>query len=198
MVNPGHPSKGCMTCQVRKIQCDFARPVCRHCTKSGRVCLGYSERKTRISTRHMTDQRSLSSYSSDNPGAPDVQRKIETSINAVSLLQNLLTGTNGSNSHEPEWRYSFDAMATRGSNNVAIFAIRTIRRCLYSLRQAEQSFRDRRALFAAYSTTTSELRATLTVSPYSSALASAVFLFSLYEVRSDLWPALANTNHRLR
>lgn len=187
-----------MTCQVRKIQCDRARPVCRHCTKSGRVCLGYEERKTRFPTRHVTDQRSLSSNSSDNPGNPDAQRNIETSINAVSLLQDLLTGTSGRNSHEPEWWYSFDAMAARGSNNVAISAIKTIRNCLYSLRQAEQSFRDRRALLAAYSTTTNELRATLTVSPYSPALASAVFLFSLYEVRSDLWLALTNINHRHR
>lgn len=185
-----------MTCQVRKIQCDRARPVCRHCTKSGRVCLGYGERKTRFPTRHVTDQRSLPSYSSDNPGNPDARRNIETSNNAVSLLQDLLTGTSGRNSHEPEWRYSFDD--ARGSNNVAISAIKTIRKCLYSLRQAEQSFRDRRALLAAYSTTTSELRATLTVSPYSPGLASAVFLFSLYEVRSDLWPALTNINHRLR
>jgi hypothetical protein len=187
-----------MTCKVRKIQCDLARPICRHCTKSGRVCLGYGERQTRYSTRDATDPRSVSSYSSNNPGNHDVPRNIETSINAVSLLQDLLMGTSERNPHEPEWRYSFDTMTARGSNNVAISAISTIRRCLYSLRQTEQSFRDRRALLAEYSTTTSELRATLTVSPYSPALASAVFLFSLYEVWSDLWRLMISTNHRLR
>jgi len=42
MVNPGHPSKGCMTCRKRRIRCDEQRPICAKCQTSRRMCLGYS------------------------------------------------------------------------------------------------------------------------------------------------------------
>ena len=177
MVNPGHPSKGCRTCKLRKIQCDLARPACRYCTKSGRVCLGYEERQI----IHSTGWQSISSCPSNIPGDNDTPWNIESWIASISLLKDLLVGTGERN---PQERYSFKAMNTKGTNNVAISAISTIRKCLHSLRQTEQSFPNRRALLAEYSTTTSELRATLAVSPYSPALASAAFLFSIYEVCS--------------
>jgi hypothetical protein len=45
MVNPGHPSKGCITCKKRRIKCDERRPTCEKCARSKRVCLGYVAEK---------------------------------------------------------------------------------------------------------------------------------------------------------
>ncbi|KFA76565.1 hypothetical protein S40288_01591 [Stachybotrys chartarum IBT 40288] len=36
------PSSGCNTCKARKVRCDGIQPSCQRCTKSGRVCAGYS------------------------------------------------------------------------------------------------------------------------------------------------------------
>jgi hypothetical protein len=43
MVHPGHASKGCRTCKIRRIKCDETQPVCRKCTNSKRICLGYDK-----------------------------------------------------------------------------------------------------------------------------------------------------------
>jgi hypothetical protein len=43
MVNPGHRSKGCATCRLRRIKCDEARPHCRKCAAANRTCIGYRE-----------------------------------------------------------------------------------------------------------------------------------------------------------
>lgn len=42
MVNPGHSSRGCSTCRLRRIKCDEARPTCINCANSKRTCLGYN------------------------------------------------------------------------------------------------------------------------------------------------------------
>ncbi|KAF6806514.1 hypothetical protein CSOJ01_08796 [Colletotrichum sojae] len=33
---------GCITCKVRKVKCDEAKPACDRCTNTGRICDGYS------------------------------------------------------------------------------------------------------------------------------------------------------------
>jgi hypothetical protein len=170
MVNPGHASKSCMTCKLRKIQCDLAHPLCRHCSKSGRVCLGYGERQTSYSAISATDRQIFLSSSSNIAKQNDTSRHIEASAVAISCLENLLMGISERSPQE------------QGVKNMPISAISTIGRCLYSLRQTEQTFQNRRALLADYNNATSELRATLTVSPCSPALASVASLFSIYEV----------------
>lgn len=35
---------GCLTCRKRRIKCGEERPTCRNCTKSKRICEGYSQR----------------------------------------------------------------------------------------------------------------------------------------------------------
>ncbi|KAI0133874.1 hypothetical protein BJ170DRAFT_575602, partial [Xylariales sp. AK1849] len=32
---------GCITCKIRKVKCDEAKPACARCTKTGRTCNGY-------------------------------------------------------------------------------------------------------------------------------------------------------------
>ncbi|KAF4956904.1 hypothetical protein FGADI_3507 [Fusarium gaditjirri] len=34
---------GCMTCRIRKIKCDEARPGCQRCISTGRKCVGYGD-----------------------------------------------------------------------------------------------------------------------------------------------------------
>lgn len=42
---------GCLTCKIRKVKCDEAKPFCVRCTKTGRRCDGYLDAKTMISRR---------------------------------------------------------------------------------------------------------------------------------------------------
>ncbi|KAL2127921.1 hypothetical protein VTI74DRAFT_9984 [Chaetomium olivicolor] len=37
---------GCITCKIRKVKCDEAKPFCMRCTKTGRRCDGYLDTKT--------------------------------------------------------------------------------------------------------------------------------------------------------
>jgi hypothetical protein len=45
MVNPGHPSNGCITCKKRRIKCDERRPTCEKCARSKITCLGYDSQE---------------------------------------------------------------------------------------------------------------------------------------------------------
>ncbi|KAH7128643.1 hypothetical protein B0J11DRAFT_275581 [Dendryphion nanum] len=38
MVNPGRPSRGCMTCRRRRVKCDETRPKCNRCIKLSTSC----------------------------------------------------------------------------------------------------------------------------------------------------------------
>lgn len=51
MVNPGHPSRGCATCKLRRIKCDQAQPRCQKCESSKRLCLGYDRQNLAVSKR---------------------------------------------------------------------------------------------------------------------------------------------------
>jgi hypothetical protein len=191
MVNPGHASKCCTTCKLRKIQCDLTRPFCRHCTKSGRVCLGYGERQTKRgrllhgSTIALANRPSSLTYFLSTSEDSEGLRQIESSIAAASCLEVLLMTTSESNPDNSESGNSlYTAAAAQGLNNVAVSVMDTMRKCFHSLRQPLQYLAKRRALLAEYNSATRELRSTLIVSPYSSAVGSSVFLFSLYEVCS--------------
>lgn len=205
MVNPGHASKCCTTCKLRKIRCDLTRPFCRQCMKSGRVCLGFGERPTKgrrvLHGSTMTvanGPTSLSSFSttSDDRDGP---RQIETSVTAASFLEVLLMTTSQSDYDNSESRLSLCTAATaQGSQKVAVSVMDIMRKCLHSLRQPVQDLEKRRGLLADYGAATREMRATLIVSPLSPALGISVFLFSIYEVCFNLCPATINIHRRLR
>ncbi|KAK0722907.1 hypothetical protein B0T26DRAFT_239941 [Lasiosphaeria miniovina] len=42
---------GCITCKIRKVKCDEAKPFCSRCTKTGRRCDGYLDAKTMAQRR---------------------------------------------------------------------------------------------------------------------------------------------------
>lgn len=171
MVNPGHASKGCISCKLRKIRCDLSRPFCQRCRDSGRVCLGFGEKQT---NRHTS--RSLSS----SRGNDDEYRAIEALIKPALSIEALLTSESYPDS-------SLGSAAPQVSGEAASHVMDTIRRCLHSLRQPLQLPENRRALIAEYGAATNELRTTLAVSPHSLHLQNAdssVLLFSMYEVCS--------------
>ncbi|PVI01507.1 hypothetical protein DM02DRAFT_613565 [Periconia macrospinosa] len=43
---------GCMTCRVRRVKCDEAKPYCLRCTSTGRTCDGYPTLATTASSPH--------------------------------------------------------------------------------------------------------------------------------------------------
>ncbi|KAK2594285.1 hypothetical protein QQS21_007991 [Conoideocrella luteorostrata] len=47
---------GCITCKLRKVKCDEAKPACLRCLRSGRLCDGYLDASTRSETliRHIS------------------------------------------------------------------------------------------------------------------------------------------------
>ena len=49
MVNPGHASRGCSSCKMRRIKCDETRPGCTNCARSKRICLGYGSHGPSVS-----------------------------------------------------------------------------------------------------------------------------------------------------
>ncbi|SPQ22550.1 e5e08d0d-3454-4405-aeb2-365dbff5eb0a [Thermothielavioides terrestris] len=42
---------GCITCKIRKVKCDEAKPYCMRCTKTGRRCDGYLDAKSMAQRR---------------------------------------------------------------------------------------------------------------------------------------------------
>ncbi|KAJ5112867.1 hypothetical protein N7456_001401 [Penicillium angulare] len=171
MVNPGHASKGCISCKLRKVRCDLSRPFCQRCRDSGRVCLGFGEKEA---NRQISESHISSSYGEGNG-----LREIETSIKSALSIEILLTSESYSDN-------SLDYAAPRGSDEVAVHVMDTIMKCLRSLHQPLQSLEKRRALLIEYDAATNKLRTTLAVSPYSLALGSSALLFSIYEMMVNI------------
>lgn len=173
MVNPGHASKGCISCKLRKVRCDLSRPFCQRCRDSGRVCLGFREKQANRQTSrpHISPSR----------GEDDEHREIEALIKPALSIEAMFTSESYSDN-------SLDSAIPQGSGEAAAHVMDTIRRCLHSLRQPSQSPEKRRALIAEYGAATSELRTALAVSPHSldlQSVGSSVLLFSMYEVYSS-------------
>ncbi|KAL2181552.1 uncharacterized protein P884DRAFT_288751 [Thermothelomyces heterothallicus CBS 202.75] len=47
----GKVPTGCITCKIRKVKCDEAKPFCMRCTETGRRCDGYLDAKTMAQRR---------------------------------------------------------------------------------------------------------------------------------------------------
>ncbi|KUI56246.1 Transcriptional regulatory protein moc3 [Cytospora mali] len=46
---------GCITCKIRKVKCDEAKPFCLRCSKTGRTCDGYLDPSVLASRRRLKD-----------------------------------------------------------------------------------------------------------------------------------------------
>ncbi|KAL7920662.1 hypothetical protein ACQKWADRAFT_298115 [Trichoderma austrokoningii] len=201
MVNPGHASKGCTTCKMRRIRCDYGRPFCVRCTKSKRICLGYSAQaktshrkpsykdvdltvpSSAVATCRLTESSPLPSFSQFKKGYGAAQSNID-----CFCLTSTYGGINTS-------RFVWDSLviepsADREYLGIALWSmLETLQKAFYSLRLSIQTMEARKGLIQKYGYATRQLREALTAWPYSSALLIPVFHFSLYEMIVNLDPA---------
>lgn len=81
MVYPGHPSRGCRTCKIRRIKCGEGRPCCEQCVRSKRSCLGYDLQ----ASRGGVSQRGLSQTHGQTCNVQFVQPSIQSSISTGGM-----------------------------------------------------------------------------------------------------------------
>ncbi|KAH8892694.1 hypothetical protein GQ53DRAFT_840571 [Thozetella sp. PMI_491] len=191
MVNPGHASRGCTTCKLRRIRCDSSRPICLRCTKSKRVCLGYDTQKR---SQHLHDVHTAKTNTepiAPTLGSPLVLTdpchaitRVGPGASRLSLLDPLARSAAGIRApgvlslgplFEPPIFYE----APIGVN---ISVLKVVRAGLYSLREGSQTIEHRRALLATYGSATRELSEAIGSQPSSPPLLIACFLFALYEM----------------
>ncbi|KAK8051496.1 fungal-specific transcription factor domain-containing protein [Apiospora rasikravindrae] len=63
-------SRPCWTCRQRRVVCDTRLPHCVKCTKSGRECLGYGEKKPVIWVTGMASRGKMAGRTTFAPSAP--------------------------------------------------------------------------------------------------------------------------------
>ncbi|KAK4456057.1 hypothetical protein QBC34DRAFT_287340 [Podospora aff. communis PSN243] len=61
---------GCITCKIRKVKCDEAKPFCTRCTKTGRRCDGYLDAKELQQRRRRTQTGQLAAGGACDPQTP--------------------------------------------------------------------------------------------------------------------------------
>jgi hypothetical protein len=175
MVNPGHPSKGCRTCKMRRIKCDEAQPICRKCTTSNRICLGYNEppsatkQKFPLSTEHIQDVAIFQSKGNFRRLAA------RPSSSKDDSHHDLPTSTN-----DPQQRIPSTRSSPLEAVNSAIDA------CFKSLQNdIAQTVQQRKDLHGKYQLAIQNLRSTIlsTSSSPSANSTLAAYYFALYEVR---------------
>ncbi|KAL6901064.1 hypothetical protein GGI43DRAFT_422594 [Trichoderma evansii] len=205
MVNPGHASKGCATCKMRRIRCDYGRPFCLRCTKSKRICLGYSVRNQQAKLSHeKTDYDDVALMV-----CPSVATCLLTGSCLLSSTSHFMAGYSSTKSYID---YSFCSIGSNYAGNgvprlvwdnfgnvpeaggehlvmVVWSMLETLNEGFYSLRQSTQTIEARKDLLQKYGSATRQLREALAVWPSSSVLLIPVFHFSLYEMIVNLNPA---------
>lgn len=195
MVNPGHASNGCTTCKLRRIRCDYGRPVCLNCTKSRRVCLGYilpaniSHKKPgckngalmlhpSAATCQLTGLCPLPSLSHSREDDRATPSYIDGCCHRATLKAGRI--------NVPRLLWSQPDKESRADREhlgtVVWPMLETLNNAFYSLRQPVQTMEARKGLLQRYGSATRQLREALTIWPFSSALLIPVFHFSLYEV----------------
>jgi hypothetical protein len=170
MVHPGHPSKGCRTCKMRRIKCDEMRPICRKCASSKRICLGYDVPQS-------TTKQKAPSSTKDIQDAVLLQRKrgFEQLITRPTSIKVISCHTPLGSNNSVKQPSQFEAVHS------------AIQACFHSLQHdVAQTISQRKQLHNAYQSALRTLRSTmLSASTYPSVEpAMAAYSFALYEVRN--------------
>ncbi|KAL7914384.1 hypothetical protein GGI35DRAFT_240588 [Trichoderma velutinum] len=206
MGNPGHASKGCTTCKMRRIRCDYGRPFCLRCTKSKRVCLGYNTQEEQATVSYkripfynyidVMIQSSAIEPRPDGMGSSSSSDSYETNTSAglpcidypFNKFYSIYSGKIDS---QPTWQHFYHNLRTERKDlaRVVWFVLNTLNKGFYSLRQSMQTIAARKDLLERYGSATRHLREALTNWPTSLALVTPVFHFSLYEMVVNLSPA---------
>jgi hypothetical protein len=161
MVNPGHPSRACLTCKARRIKCDESYPACSKCVKARRVCLAYDIPRKSICQSEGKNQ--ILGTALDN--TPSF-RGIASCYRDFSFLISLPTPWNSE---------QFIALTTE---------VTTLG--FQSLNSPSQDRESRISLHRKYGLAIYHLRNTVLSWPDEPILVLPILLFSLYEVRQTL------------
>jgi hypothetical protein len=176
MVNPGHSSRGCRTCRMRRVKCDEAHPSCSRCTKAGKICLGYTT-------------------SSQPTFRPEVQMRLARAIRSTTMINNSY------NEHSALNRYqsiSANVITHTGilhslrwlptywtSDQVTKLTTDVIVEGFQSLQSHSQSVQSRTSLHLKYGLALHQLGKTLASQPNVQELFVPALLFAFYEVNSS-------------
>jgi hypothetical protein len=164
MVNPGHSSRGCLSCRFRRIKCDETRPQCINCASSKRTCLGYHYQNSANSHGRITIRNE--SYSN-----PSNRRNLQLCPRISSPDARLSQVTNLSMPQE-------QAHVHCTTQSV----VTLIRMSFDSLSTTSCSLEDRRKLLQRYQDATRNLALILSSVNDIAASELSSFLFALYEV----------------
>ncbi|KAH8805461.1 hypothetical protein F5884DRAFT_446736 [Xylogone sp. PMI_703] len=85
MVGAAGKSQACNTCKKRRVECDLTRPSCLKCTKSNRVCDGYSRDLISVN-RTPSDPSSTAASASSEINTPRLLKDLSTEANLRFLL----------------------------------------------------------------------------------------------------------------
>ncbi|KAF2713873.1 hypothetical protein K504DRAFT_530784 [Pleomassaria siparia CBS 279.74] len=86
-------STGCITCKIRRVKCDEAKPHCRKCSSTGRKCDGYTSSSTKTTPSPFVNRldtipglffRTLSAESQTNIG-PNTEKQTSKCVNNDNL-----------------------------------------------------------------------------------------------------------------
>lgn len=195
MVNPGHASKGCTTCKLRRIRCDYGRPFCLNCTKSKRVCLGYNIHANITHKKAGCKNAALMLHPSAAtcqltglcplPGLSHSKEDDSATQSYIDKICHRAASENGRITVPRVIRNQFHKEPRTEKERlgmVMLSMLGTLNSAFYSLRQSMQTMETRKDLLQRYGSATRQLREALTVWPFSSALLVPIFHFSLYEV----------------
>jgi hypothetical protein len=196
MVNPGHPSKACATCKLRRIRCDLTRPICLRCTKSKRVCLGYDvEKGLTIIDGSYGDPPNVASRDQQCAALlpiPRLQtlvgghyceaRLASMSADVAFFLENVPIASLQTKIWDSTHCSPFFPTLPTGPDSLLLSVLDAIGAGFFALQQPIQTAGTRRIQLAKYGLATQKLRTAITTGPASPALFLAVLLFALYEV----------------
>jgi hypothetical protein len=177
MVNPGHPSKGCTTCKLRRIKCDETQPECIKCASSKRMCLGYDgqksndpyngEKQLRAGVRQ-SGARSLQIACRDLAQHVDVERTViyQKRPPESALIQRL------------------QLTQMDGADRAIQCAIEAMEAGFQSIQEPSQTFEARRKLQKKYQSAIHNFRSMVSSTSSSQISYIPAYMFALYEVSS--------------
>ena len=192
MVNPGHPSRGCANCRLRRIKCDESRPRCRKCVTSRRTCLGYRNQEQGANLPDRERMQPVGSVSLKQRSKSQHPMLIETGPAAAfctgqtdSYHPHGSMYVNGACSAlvSPSYDEPLSDMECQQPAEWILDTVAAAFSCLCDLAQSRDT---RRVLLQRYQNATKLLRVSLMKQPLDQGLAMPMCAFALYEVRPDI------------
>jgi hypothetical protein len=184
MVNPGHSSRGCWTCRIKKVKCDEAYPICSKCVKAKRVCLGYTPPKQSRPQSEVQVRMRGDAFHTSITYRPHVEHS------ALKRFTSSMSTKGATNAGGVEF---LGRMPMQWSTDqVATLTMEVITEGFQSLQSPSQSVQSRTAIHRKYGLALHQLRKALLLRENVQVLFVPVLLFSFYEVKNQFLSAWRN------